>query len=130
MLTSILYYTLLTALACLIVLACRQGCRRLKTISDNNPQLQHTVKNLRLFKMLQFIGADFHTYLNRLPEEEIQLHVQRCKACPNLESCDHCLRDGHPPKDMSFCPNYPRLIELSRKLGPDDRSNPKYFNRF
>jgi hypothetical protein len=52
--------------------------------------------------------------LNRIPHNAIQQHITNCAACPNIPTCDHCLRDGRFVSDMNFCPNYQSLMAYSR----------------
>lgn len=79
-------------------------------------RLRQTVPRYRLYKMLAYLGADYERYIKRLPTEDITRHVLNCNACPNLDVCDSCLRDGHEQKDMDFCPNYKSLTVCSKLL--------------
>jgi hypothetical protein len=77
-------------------------------------ELRQSVLHYRLSKMLAFIGIQLDDYLTRIPHHAIQQHITNCAACPNIPTCDHCLRDGGFVADMNFCPNYQSLMAYSR----------------
>jgi hypothetical protein len=79
-----------------------------------NAELRQSVLQFRLSKMLAFIGIRLDDYLTRIPYDAIQRHITNCAACPNIPTCDHCLRDGRFVSDMNFCPNYQSLMAYSR----------------
>lgn len=73
------------------------------------------LSQLRLSKMLRYLGADIDQYVRRVPFIEIQEAINTCERCRQAERCDRCLRDGRR-MDPHFCPNYDRLIEHSKIL--------------
>lgn len=79
-------------------------------------QYRHTVSQYRLLKMLSFIGIGLDDYITRIPDEAIKQHITNCKACPNIPTCDRCLRDGEYICDMNFCPNYHSLMMFSQVM--------------
>lgn len=81
-------------------------------------ELRQSVLHYRLSKMLAFIGIQLDDYLTRIPHSAIQQHITNCAACPNIPTCDHCLRDGGFVADMNFCPNYHSLMAYSRIMPP------------
>ncbi len=74
------------------------------------------VQHLRLCSMISLLNIPIKRYISIVPVTEIEDHVSACKTCGELETCDRCLRDGVPAKDMSFCPNYVSLVELKKML--------------
>jgi hypothetical protein len=78
--------------------------------------LRHLVYRYRLSQMLHFIGIRVEDYVSRIPRSEVKKQVLRCKNCPNVETCDECLRDGKFMSDMHFCPNYQSLMTYSRLM--------------
>jgi hypothetical protein len=78
--------------------------------------LREQVLQLRLYKMLIYLGVDFKRYISVMPRDTILKHVSNCSACPNITTCDRCLFNGKVISDMDFCPNYQPLISCSRKL--------------
>ncbi|MGD8569077.1 MAG: DUF6455 family protein [Gammaproteobacteria bacterium] len=76
--------------------------------------LRRLVYRYRLSQMLHFIGIRVEDFVSRVPSPEVRKHVFRCKRCPNVETCDACLRDGKFMSDMHFCPNYQSLMAYSR----------------
>ncbi len=77
-------------------------------------KFRRAVSKYRLSKMLTFIGIQLDDYLVRIPYEAIRKHIINCKNCPNIRTCDRCLRDGEYVADMNFCPNYQSLMAYSR----------------
>ncbi len=82
--------------------------------------LRHTVYQYRLSKMLHFIGIKVKDFVDRVPEMQVKKHIVRCKRCPNIDTCDQCLRDGKFISDMHFCPNYKSLMTYSKVMPPVD----------
>ena len=80
--------------------------------------LRHTVYQYRLSKMLHYIGIRVEDFVKRLPERQVKKHIVRCRRCPNIDTCDQCLRDGKFVKDMHFCPNYKSLMSYSKIMPP------------
>ena len=94
-----------------LVIKHRQKKQRLY---HRNAELRQSVLQFRLSKMLAFIGIRLDDYLSRIPHDAIQRHITNCAACPNIPTCDQCLRDGRFVRDMNFCPNYQSLMAYSR----------------
>lgn len=116
LLLSFLSLILLFAMAGLIYLII-DSVPQFKFAREQREQLEilrHNVYQLRLSKMLAYLGIHMHDYLQRIPLADIKTHIAQCKACPNIPSCDRCLRDREFTSDMHFCPNYPSLIRYSR----------------
>ena len=74
------------------------------------------VKNLRLNKMLEYLGVDETAYLRKVPSSIIEQQIYRCSQCTTTEICDDCLLDKRVVEDMHFCPNYMSLLAQSRRL--------------
>lgn len=79
-------------------------------------QLRKRVKNLRLNKMLEYLGADREAYFRHVPDSVIEQQIYRCSHCTNTEICDDCLQDRRCVMDRHFCPNYTSLLAQSRHL--------------
>ena len=88
--------------------------RQQQKIRRQKEKFYRIVSKYRLSKMLAFIGIQLDDYLTRIPLKVIKKHIINCKACPNIPTCDRCLRDGEYVNDMNFCPNYQSLMALSR----------------
>ena len=78
--------------------------------------LARRVTQLRLSKMLQFLGADVDEYIHKVPASDINMHIHRCWRCSEHDTCDSCLRDGKHIAEMKFCPNHQSLTKHSRTL--------------
>ncbi len=74
------------------------------------------ITQLRLSKMLKFLGADIEKYAQKVPVADINLHIHRCWRCTEHKTCDGCLRDGKRVDDMSFCPNHEALTQHSKTI--------------
>ncbi len=79
-------------------------------------ELTRRVRQLRLCKMLSYLGVELDEYARALPPYDTESHVRNCKGCEALETCDACLRDGKIVWDMNFCPNYGSLIKHSKTI--------------
>jgi len=117
---TMLYLTIVLGLAGMILLFLvgipqykeRQNEKRIITLKIE--AYRHTVSQYRLSKMLSFIGIRLDDYIIRIPHTAIENHITNCHACPNIPTCDRCLRDGEYVGDMNFCPNYQSLMAFSR----------------
>ena len=116
----ILYLTIILGLisvALLVLAGITQYQQYQKEQQDSlrlKENFRRAVCKYRLSKMLTFIGIKLDDYLVRIPYEAIRKHVINCKNCPNIPTCDRCLRDGEYVSDMNFCPNYQSLMAYSR----------------
>lgn len=76
--------------------------------------LADALDELRLSRMLTFLGIDRSTYLHREQGLDIQQHMLRCDACDAKERCDQVL-DSEQPADtesLGFCANIDELKTL------------------
>lgn len=78
--------------------------------------LTKRVRNLRLNKMLEYLGVDKMAYLRKVPSSIIEQQIYRCSQCATTEICDECLLDKRDVMDMHFCPNYSSLLAQSQRL--------------
>ena len=122
-------FLLLLSIAALILLFALAGL--VYMVLDSMPQfknavrqreqlelLRHKIYQLRLSRMLSYLGIQIRDYLLRIPIADINLHIERCNTCPDIPTCDRCLRDGELVRDMHFCPNYASLTRFSRIMPP------------
>jgi hypothetical protein len=109
---ALLILILTFALAGLILLSLDKVPRIHKVLAHRQHRelLRHKVYQYRLASMLRYLGIPMDFYISNLPEDEIKKHIYRCDRCPNIETCDRCVRDGEKIKDMRFCPNYESII--------------------
>ena len=100
------------SLAGIIVLALDRAPRIHKVLADRQHRelLRHKVYQYRLASMLRYLGISMDYYIANLPKGEIRKHIYRCDKCPNIKTCDRCLRDDEEISDMHFCPNYNSLM--------------------
>jgi hypothetical protein len=110
--TTLLILILAFALVGLILLSLDKVPRvhRVLAHRQHRELLRHKVYQYRLASMLRYLGIPMDYYMSNLPEDEIKKHIYRCDSCPNIETCDRCLRDGEGINDMRFCPNYESLM--------------------
>lgn len=83
---------------------------------SNRTVLLQRVRRLRLAKMVEFLGVDLRDYIARMPRPTIARHIQNCRRCRDVETCDAMFRDGRRVADMHFCPNYGSLNANSRNF--------------
>lgn len=107
---NIMSWILLVSLVCLLYLLGIWSKKR----EQAHGVLVGRVKRLRLYKMLQFLGANQNEFLRVVPVSDVDRLIERCSACNTVDICDNCLRDGHKVDSMSFCPNYKSLCEYSK----------------
>ncbi len=69
--------------------------------------LAAALDELRLSRMLGFLGIDKAEYLHRESGVEIKKHMQRCDACEDKERCDQVLSSDVPAEteSLGFCAN-------------------------
>ena len=107
---SVGVYTLSgTALAVVGVRAWRSAVREKYYV-----RLKRRLGRLRMFKMLNYLGADVDAYVHAVPASELDVEMHRCARCTAVVTCDACLRDGKMMIDMNFCPVYRSVIRHSR----------------
>jgi len=110
---NIIPWLLLAALMCFLSF---RALKRTREREHTHEALVNRVKRLRLYKMLQFLGADQDEYLRAVPIASIIQQIERCSSCNTIEICDRYLRDGQRVDSMSFCPNYKSLSEQSQTV--------------
>ena len=93
-----------------LVLTLRRRARINKELEERHQSL----KQLRLYKMLEHIGVDQRAYLRKVPRPLVEQQMSRCARCAAVDLCDACLRDGRCLVDMHFCPNYASLMAQSK----------------
>ncbi|MCW5587224.1 MAG: hypothetical protein KIS75_13915 [Chromatiales bacterium] len=78
--------------------------------------LADALAELRLSRMLKYLGIDAATYLHKEQAVEIKKHMERCDACDAKSRCDQVL-DNEPAADaehLGFCANIDDLKEIRR----------------
>ncbi|UCE88338.1 MAG: hypothetical protein JSW10_08225 [Pseudomonadota bacterium] len=78
--------------------------------------LLQRVRRLRLAKMVEHLGVDLGEYIARMPRAAIARHIQNCRRCSDVDTCDAIFRDGRRISDMHFCPNYGSLNANSKNF--------------
>ena len=78
--------------------------------------LAGALAELRLSRMLKYLGIDAAIYLHTEQAVEIKKHMERCDACDAKSRCDQVL--GSEPasekQDLGFCANIDDLNEIRR----------------
>ena len=76
--------------------------------------LATALDELRLSRMLAYLGIDRAKYLHTESGVEIQKHMQRCDACDAKETCDEVLDRDKPAATASlgFCANIDDLKSM------------------
>lgn len=110
---NIIPLLLLATLACFLSFRTLRNNEKRKRAHET---LVNRVKRLRLYKMLQFLGADQDEFIRVIPGSNINQLIDRCTSCGAIDICDRCLRDGYRVNSISFCPNYKSLCEHSKTI--------------
>ncbi len=83
--------------------------------------LSNALDELRLARMLQYLGINKAHYLHKEQGLEIQRQMERCDACDDKERCDDVL-ENQAPADvdaLGFCAN----IDDLKKMRESDSDN-------
>jgi hypothetical protein len=84
-------------------------------------RLAASLEQLRLARMLGYLGIDRSTYLHEQPAVDIHRHMQRCADCDAKPTCDQVLDQEGPAEvePLGFCANIEDLKTLrpSRSSG-------------
>lgn len=69
------------------------------------------LQELRLARMLKYLGIDNADYLHRQQALDIQKHMERCDACDSKSRCDQVLEEAAPVEvdSLGFCANIEEL---------------------
>lgn len=80
--------------------------------------LAGALDELRLARMLRYLGIDSAVYLHKQQGLEIKKHMERCDACDAKSTCDQVLAEEAPAdvESLGFCANIDDLKEI-RKSG-------------
>lgn len=73
--------------------------------------LAAALDELRLSRMLKYLGIDRAKYLHKQNGLEIKRHMERCDACDAKEQCDQVLEEAAPADvdALGFCANIDEL---------------------
>lgn len=76
--------------------------------------LAGALDDLRLSRMLGFLGIDKATYLHREQAVDIKRHMQKCDSCDAKTECDQVLERDAPADvdELGFCANIDDLKEM------------------
>ena len=76
--------------------------------------LAGALRELRLSRMLKYLGIDQDQYLHKQQAVEIQQHMERCDACDAKSRCDQVLAEEPAPDAaaLGFCANIDDLKVL------------------
>ncbi len=77
-------------------------------------RLAASLEQLRLARMLGYLGIDGSAYLHEQPAVDIQKHMQRCADCDAKPTCDQVLNQGGSAEveSLGFCANIEDLKTL------------------
>ena len=76
--------------------------------------LAAALQELRLARMLKYLGIDSDVYLHKEQALEIQKHMERCDNCDAKSTCDQVLEQAAPAdvESLGFCANIDDLKEM------------------
>jgi len=76
--------------------------------------LAQALDELRLARMLKYLGIDSAAYLHKEKALDIQNHMDRCDNCDAKSRCDEALTETATPdvESLGFCANIDDLKEM------------------
>ena len=76
--------------------------------------LAQALDELRLARMLKYLGIDKATYLHKEQALDIQKHMERCDGCDAKARCDQVLEEDATPEveSLGFCAKIEDLKEM------------------
>ena len=76
--------------------------------------LAEALGELRLARMLKYLGIDSAAYLHKEQALEIRKHMERCDNCDAKARCDQVLGEDTPAEveSLGFCANIDDLKEM------------------
>ena len=76
--------------------------------------LAQALDELRLARMLRYLGIDSTLYLHKQQALEIKKHMERCDNCDAKSRCDQVLDESPTPdvESLGFCANIDELKEM------------------
>ena len=78
--------------------------------------LAQALGDLRLSRMLKYLGIDHATYLHEQQALDIKKHMERCDRCDAKARCDQVLEADAPTEveSLGFCANIDDLKEIRK----------------
>ncbi len=89
--------------------------RNLRTGLRFRAGLAQALEELRLARMLKYLGIDSAAYLHKEGALEIKKHMERCDSCDAKDQCDQVLEEPPPTPDvesLGFCANIDDLKQM------------------
>ena len=76
--------------------------------------LAKALEELRLARMLKYLGIDSAAYLHKKEALEIKKHMERCDSCDAKDQCDQVLEEAPTPdvESLGFCANIDDLKQM------------------
>ena len=76
--------------------------------------LAQALEELRLARMLKYLGIDSAVYLHKEEALEIKKHLERCNSCDAKDQCDQVLEEAPTPdvESLGFCANIDDLKQM------------------
>jgi len=108
----LLWLLLLGLLLCATTIGC---CRAITFLFRQRRDQRQRLGSLRIHRMLSSLGIRTGRYLNHTDAPRVELHLARCRHCPDPASCDAYLAGDKASSPADFCPNFDELVELSRQ---------------
>jgi hypothetical protein len=95
-----------------MLISCVQDCRFLRSYRQG---LRERISSLRIHRMLGALGVSRRDYTRKALFSEVEMHLSRCRQCPNTDECDAALDQGDVTDGEAFCPNFRELVKFSRR---------------
>lgn len=107
----LLLILLLVAVAlCTTAVGC---CRAVLFLRRLRHVQRQQIGSLRIQRMLRVLGIREKRYLSRTDALRVEVHLLRCRRCPDPQVCDAFLNGNRDAMPEDFCPNFSDLSGLA-----------------
>jgi hypothetical protein len=115
---SIAITLMLVALVLLLVLRLPMAIAgNLKAGHKFRQSMSMALEELRLARMLRFLGIDKDRYLHQQPASDIAQQMKRCNDCDAKDECDQTLKEQPSANvdSLGFCANIDDLKDIRQR---------------
>ena len=107
----LLLVLMLTAALCTTAVGC---CRALTFLRRLRREQRQQIGTLRIQRMLHTLGIKEQRYLGKTDSLRVEVHLVRCRHCPDPQACDAFLNGKRDALPKDFCPNFHELLSVGR----------------
>jgi len=108
----LLMVLLVAAALCTTAVGC---CRAVVFLHRLRREQRQQIGSLRIQRMLRVLGIRENRYLSRTDALRVEVHLVRCRRCPDPQVCDAFLNGNRDALPEAFCPNFQELASLGHR---------------